>query len=307
MTSPPISAPDTDGDLARLSRRLRAGTGTIAVVTLLFLGAAIAWVTVRGPVYEATAFAEVDAPADLVTIEQKLRFPSLYKKVAGSAEAARKLAERSRVKNLRNSRLIAVTVRDGDAAQAAGLADAIIEAYIDSDTDTETAAELRARIQVINELSDDGNQGSPAALLEALQVHKNGVEAAGREGDKAAAELAVKDRQLFESRVKDYLKMYRPQLGLAALDPQADFDPEATLKMTIAELGELYGQRGELDARARELEAGGGFSNRSTSLHLVEAATPPTQPAAPGALVICLSAIVLGGFCGALFVLLRSS
>ncbi len=305
MTSTPNS--DADGDLTRLCRQVRAGARTIVIVALIFLVAAIVWTSIRGPVYEATAYAEVAAPADIATIEQKLRFPTLYKKAAGSEEDARDLAQRTQVKTVRNSRLIAVTVRDADPVQAAASADAIIEGFIGLDPEKETAATLMARIQAINELSDGRSMASPEVLLEALRVHKDGIAESAKEGDKATTELALKKQQLIEARIEEYLKVRRPQLGLPALEKNDGFDPEAALETTIAELGELYAKRGELDARARELEASSSSEGGPDSVRLVERAMPPIRPVAPGVLIVCLGAIVLGGFCGALLVLLRTS
>jgi len=284
-----------------------AGFGTIALVSVVFLVAAVVWVSIRGPVYEATAYAEVDAAADIATIEQKLRFPSLYAKVTDSAEAARDLAQRTRVKALRDSQLIAVTVSDGDPARAAASADGIVEGFIGADAPVESAEELRARIQAINELSDSSSSTSPAVLLEAWRIHDAGAKEAAQAGDDPAVELAEKKRQQLKSRIEEYLKSRRPQLGLPELEPHDDFDPESALETTITELGELYAKRGELDARARQLESGVSFEKPSAGVRLIEPATAPTQPGGPGALMVCLGAVVLGGFSGVLLVLLRTA
>jgi len=309
MTFTPDSDAGTnaEADPANLCRQVREGSRTIVIVALIFLAVAFAWTSIRGPVYEATAFAEVNASADLATIEQKLRFPSLYEKVAGPGESAVDLAQRSRVKNPRNSRLIAVAVRDADPARAATSADAIIEGFIGFDRNDESASELRARIRAIEELSDDSSPVSPAALLDALNTHNDNVKKSAEQGDKAAQELALKKQQLLESRIEEFVKTRRPQLGLSPLPSRGGFDTESALETTIADLDELYAKRGELDARARRLEAGAGSGESTASVRLVERATPTAQPVSPGRLVICLGAVVLGAFSGVLLVLFRSS
>lgn len=57
----------------------------------LGLVGAVGWTLMSGPRYEATAYIETASEAGLPTLEEKLRFPSLYRQVTESDDAARDL------------------------------------------------------------------------------------------------------------------------------------------------------------------------------------------------------------------------
>lgn len=118
-------------DIPGLLHLVRGNIRLIAGCAIVFLIAAVGWTSYRGPVYQATAFLEVDDPREVATIAQKLRFPSVALQAAGDDETkARSLGRRSRVKVVRDSRLIAVTVRGKEKQECAKSADGLVAAFL---------------------------------------------------------------------------------------------------------------------------------------------------------------------------------
>ena len=76
----------------------------IAAFSLGFLVVAVVGTLLRQPVYEATAFLEVEDEGEMATIQDRLKFPSLYRKACESDDAAHHLANRVRVRSSRGSR-----------------------------------------------------------------------------------------------------------------------------------------------------------------------------------------------------------
>jgi uncharacterized protein involved in exopolysaccharide biosynthesis len=118
-------------DISGLLDLVRENIMVIACCAMAFFAAAVGWTSIRGPVYEATAFLEVDDSSEVATFAQKLRFPSVYLLASEKHEKeARSLQRRTHVKVIRGSRIIAITVRGGDSEESARSANGIAAAFL---------------------------------------------------------------------------------------------------------------------------------------------------------------------------------
>lgn len=133
------------GDVLDIPGLLHLARGNVRLIVggaIIFFIVAVCWTSFRGPVYEATAFLEVDDSREVGTIAQKLRFPSVARLAAGDDEKkARSLARRTRVKVVRDSRLIAVTVRGEEKNECAKSADELVAAFLSLRKESDSGSE----------------------------------------------------------------------------------------------------------------------------------------------------------------------
>jgi len=126
----------------------------IAGCAFAFLVAAIIGTVVRQPTYEATAYLEAADESDIATIQDRLRFPSLYQRIYEDPGAAQALANRVRVGAGRDSRIIGVTVSHNEPAIAAEEANAMADAFVGVQLEERAKLdELRKQLRKIPALS----------------------------------------------------------------------------------------------------------------------------------------------------------
>ncbi len=254
-------APDHDAcrDLPDLCRVAVARFRLIALTAIAFAALAVVITSIRGRVHEATAFLEIDDPAEVTTIEEKLRFPSLYRRVT---ENAADLQQRTRVKARRGSRIIAVTVTHADAPTAAREADAVARAFLEPADSLSVAS-----------LPEPDEADSPESLAKAWRAQSAEYEKLSARYDHDATHPAVKG-------AAERLAAFRDRLTkqLAAYDADDTRPLEARLETLIASR-----QPGPATA---------------PGARLVESATVPRDPAGPRPALVWLAALILGALAG---------
>ncbi len=290
-TSPETDPASDAGDLPDLCRLAMARFRLIALTAIAFVAVAVIVTTVRGPRYEATAFLEIDHLDEVPTVEEKLRFPSLYLRVAGNdAEAARTLRQRTRVKAARGSRLIAVTVTHGDPGTAAREADAIAGAFLHP-TENEGPAETAIDPDT---LPDPDAADSPESLAEAWRTQSAEFEKLSaryeNDAEHPAVQGAAQRLEKLRGRLADQLAEWQRRLGLEpSIDPSADLGEQ--LRALVDRLAQLRAGAGNAAGEKSATPAPRG-------LRLVEPATVPLAPAGPRPALVWLAALALGAFTG---------
>lgn len=255
-------APDKDAccDLPDLCRVAIARFRLIAVTAVAFTALAVAITTIQGRAYEATAFLEIDDPAETATVEEKLRFPSLYRQVTEDADA---LQQRTRVKARRGSRLIAVTVTHADAETAAREADAVARAFLQPDPTVSAPS-----------LPDPQEADSPESLAKAWRTQTAEFEKLSARYENDAAHPAVKG-------AAERLAAFRDRLT----QQLATYHPDDTLPIEA-----------RLDALIDSRQSGTAAPN--TGARFAEAATVPREATGPRPPLVWLAALILGALAG---------
>lgn len=254
--------------LRRLVLGAIAGLIIAAVATLLL-----------GPTYEATAYLEAAPATALPTLEEKLRFPSLYRAAAESDEAARDLAQRTRVRVRRGSQLMAVIVSHSEPAQAAAEADRLAEVFLASVSPGPTRPRPAAA------LPDAAAADSPQSLSAAWTSQRAEFEKlAARYGNDAAHPAVVGARERLDglrSRILDQVATWRRDFGLAAAEIA---DPAEAVQRLLADL------------TGPVTPAPADFPGPAVTLRLAEPASVPAEPVGPPRPVVWLGGAVLGAF-----------
>lgn len=255
------------------------------------LAAALIGTTILGPTYEATAFLEAADDSDLTTVEEKLRFPSLYREITENDEAARDLARRSRAKIRRGSRLIAVTVAHSEPEIAATEANRLVETFLATGSTAEsTPAPARPS------LPDPAAADSPESLAEAWKVQSDEFgKLSQRYANDSAHPAVVGARQRLDAlgkRIAERVADLRSQFGLPE-EPAGD--PGAALASLQAALS------GSDPPPATKPRTDTGHFPLGPLLRIAEAAVAPAEPTGPGNTAIWLGGAAMGAFAALLF------
>ncbi|MCB1229926.1 MAG: hypothetical protein KDN19_06655 [Verrucomicrobiae bacterium] len=286
MSQDPTAATDSCCALPDLCRLAMARLRLILLTAIAFAAVAVIVTTVRGPEYAASAYLEVDDLAEVPTIEEKLRFPSLYLEASGNdAEAARDLRQRTRVKAARGSRLIAVTVTHVDPAAAAREADAMAGVFLEPAAIREGATpEIDPAI-----LPDPDAADSPESLSEAWRTQSAEFEKLAARYDHDADHPAVKGAserlEKLRSRIAGQVEEWRRRLGSEPANPELEIDE----------------QLNALLLRISRIREGGETPSAAPSrdrVRLAESATVPLRPTGPPSAFLWLGALALGAFTG---------
>lgn len=279
-------------DLLDLCRLAAARVRFIALTAIAFAAVAIIATTVRGPQYAATAFLEVDDLGEVPTIEEKLRFPSLYLEASGNhAEAARDLRQRTLIKAARGSRLIAVTVSNADPAAAAREADALAGVFL------EPAAIREGAVPEIDPaiLPDPKAADSPQSLSEAWRTQSAEFEKLAARYDHDADHPAVKGAserlEKLRGRIAGQVEEWRRRLGFEASDPELEMDEQ--LNALLLRLSQI---------REGDESPPAAVATRDR-VRLAESASVPLGPTGPRSVLIWIGALALGAFTGFLVAL----
>lgn len=286
--SPNPQAPDAGGcELPDFFRLAAARIRLIALCAIGFAIVAVVVTTLRGPRYESSAFLEVDHLDEVPTIEEKLRFPSLYRAVTeDDAATARSLRQRTRIKAARGSRLIAITVSHADPEAAALEANSLADAFLQPGQDAEPANQIS-----LEALPDPEAADSPESLASAWKTQSAEFEklSARYENDaehpavKGAAERLAKLGDRIENQVAEWHR----RTGLAPADPDAETG--AQLVHLLARLAEA---RNSSSAPAKATSAA------PKGIRLAESAAPALEPVGPSPLFLWIGALALGAFTG---------
>lgn len=286
--SPNPQAADAGGcELPDFIRLARARIRLIALCAIGFAVVAVVVTTLRGPRYESSAFLEIEHLDEVPTIEEKLRFPSLYRAVSeDDAAAARSLRQRTRIKAARGSRLVAITVSHPDPEAAALEANALAEAFLQPEPAGEPASGIS-----LDALPDPEAADSPESLASAWKTQSAEFEklSARYENDaehpavKGAAERLAKLGDRIESQVAEWHR----RTGLAPAESDAD---------TGAQLDHLLGRIAE--ARNPAAAPPQTSEEAPKGIRLAESAAPALGPVGPSLLLLGIGALALGAFTG---------
>lgn len=234
----------------------------------------MAWTLLAGPTYEATTHIEVAAEAGLPTLEEKLQFLSVYREVTGDEEAAIDLKRRTRVKNRRGSRLIAVTVSHSEPAIAADEANRVAEAFLASLAEPHSSAAP----------PDPSAADSPESLAEAWATQLQEFEKLSARYENDATHPAVAGaRQRLDAlgaRITEQVTAWRARLGLGS-GSHPSSDPGSQLEALKSEIAKM-GKNVPFPP--------------SPACRLAEPAAIPLDPMGPGRFAVWLGSAVLGAF-----------
>ena len=237
--SPP-AATRQEGALAQYLRAIRAHPFVIAAITLLTIAAAVAWVTRKEPVYEATAEVLVTPmPADsnalfgiqllresndptrtlqtAASLVETTRAAELTARRMGDGYTRASVQDAVAVEPQGQSNILAVTAEANDAGDAAKLANTFVESSLEARRET-----LRKQIATVT------------SALEA-DIPQTDAAAAAPEGT-AAAETRAELAQL-----RRIANGGDPTLSLAqrAIEPTSATGPPAALVIIIAAIAGL--------------------------------------------------------------------
>lgn len=273
----------------------------------------------RSPEYEATAFLEVAEPAEVSTVEGRLRFASLYESVTeGDSEAARSLVRRTRVRNQpRGSRLIAVSVTHSEPGIAAAEANSLVETYVDL-----PAAALRSEgedLQQSLRLAQAYAGEPPAAdslrtLIAAwgttTREFATLLERYDEEAEHPAVIGARERRDDLAARIQAKLQAepYRDVFDSERLPEGAgDLEALASVIDTIAEeLNDIQLNLPLYRERAAELQTAAAkqdLDRKDPPVLVAEPAATPAEASGPGTLAFAFVGSVVGAFLGFLLAL----
>lgn len=277
---------------------------------------ALAASLILGPTYEATAFLEAAPVSALPTLEEKLRFPSLYRAATDSADAARDLARRTRIRVRRGSQLLAVTVGHSEPARAAAEADRLAAAFLASlkpgapatPSTRPPTPEAPPRPVATAALPDPAAADSPQSLAEAWETQRAEFDKlSARYGHDAAHPAVAGARQRLDAlgrRILDRVAELRSTLGLPALTPAPGPtpppDPGAALRDLLAAVEPMSSPAAPAPAPSPEASPSGSGAAPSlpqpVTCVLAEPASLPDRPVGPGRPAIAMAGAAAGAF-----------
>lgn len=307
------TSPATTEQLPDLACLATSRFRLIGFTGLAFLILAAIATSIKGPTFEATAFLEIQDAAEIPTIEEKLRFPSLYRSLTESDDAARDLAQRTVVKNRRGSQLVAVMVRHHEPENAASEANAIADKFVDGQVDAlhEAAEQLRAQTALASRVS--AKAAEPDSLQSLAATWKSvsaELETLSKRYENEASHPAVigatERRDKVAQRIREQIDQPNLRETLDLDDPNESSDLGAQLDAIVNRLAEIQKNAEASQSRLRELDAQAKRLETLPSeapVSLAEAAVIPLSPAGPSRVMIWGAALVMGAFVGFLLAL----